>query len=577
MANIKIDVDVNKRNIEQSKKSIDSIADSFLSIKTAAAGVAVAGIGLLSKKIYDVTRSFEKYQAVLTNTFGSNSIALKSMQMIQEIAASTPFSVDELTLSYIKLVNRGFKPTREQIIKLGDLASVTGKSFDQLSEAVLDAQTGEFERLKEFGIKMSKNGKTITATFKGQTTSIKNTSDEIQKYILGLGDIKGVSGAMASQSKTLNGIISNLGDNFDSLSNNLGQKLLGTIKLNISSFSTFISKINDYIKTPLSVTIAKDSIVMNNMVRAILDTNVELDKRKELINKLIAEFPQYYGNLNAETLSNKELEEQLKKVNNQLERKTKLQSSREVVSPLKQTLDRNEQIRSAFNELSNLQQQYAGTSDPTSKKAFIELMNQYVEEIGGGMLDKFSSYDFDRSGANRLKLIFDKYVSPLENIDKEIKNSSIFLKNESFENLNKLNEKWSLFLEDLNQFDKNSLSSTQLKQFETNSQVYSQLLDIANREAQSGQITRGTQQRLAAVQESLTPFLNVKGGNSTIAGVEGNKATGETITGGQSRNIVVNIKNVVETQEIKTDDPVKLAMMVRKELLLMLTDVGTLQ
>jgi len=60
------------------------------------------------------------------------------------------------------------------MVKLGDLASSTGKSFDQLAEAVLDAQTGEFERLKEFGIKASANGDKVTFSFKEQKTTVEN-------------------------------------------------------------------------------------------------------------------------------------------------------------------------------------------------------------------------------------------------------------------------------------------------------------------------------------------------------------------------------------------------------------------
>jgi len=60
---------------------------------------------------------------------------------LKEISSETPFSLEEITKSYIKLVNRGIVPTKDEIVKLGDLASSQGKSFDQLVEAVLDAQT----------------------------------------------------------------------------------------------------------------------------------------------------------------------------------------------------------------------------------------------------------------------------------------------------------------------------------------------------------------------------------------------------------------------------------------------------
>ena len=52
--------------------------------------------------------------------------------------------MEELTESFIKLKNRGFDPTKEELTQIGDLAASQGKSFDQLTEAILDAQTGEF-------------------------------------------------------------------------------------------------------------------------------------------------------------------------------------------------------------------------------------------------------------------------------------------------------------------------------------------------------------------------------------------------------------------------------------------------
>ncbi|MBK8391355.1 MAG: hypothetical protein IPL23_19570 [Saprospiraceae bacterium] len=87
---------------------------------------------------------------------GSQKESKKSLDLIQETAKETVFSVDELTASYIKFANRGVKLTREEIISYADLAASQGKSFEQLTEAVLDAGTAEFERLKEFGIRASK-------------------------------------------------------------------------------------------------------------------------------------------------------------------------------------------------------------------------------------------------------------------------------------------------------------------------------------------------------------------------------------------------------------------------------------
>src|SRR5690606_36201090 len=109
---------------------------------------------------------YQRMSAVLTS-LGSRSQAQQALRMLEQFAAKTPFQVDKLTESYVKLVNQGFRPTQDELRKLGDLSASVGKDFDQLTEAIIDAQTGEFERLKEFGIRAQKEGDIVIFTFKG--------------------------------------------------------------------------------------------------------------------------------------------------------------------------------------------------------------------------------------------------------------------------------------------------------------------------------------------------------------------------------------------------------------------------
>lgn len=197
--------------------------------------IGAVSFGLIAKQVIDVTSEFQKFEAVLTNTLGSNSAAQKALTQIKDFAAATPFSVQELTASFVKLANQGFIPTTGELKKLGDLASSTGKSFDQLTEAIIDAQTGEFERLKEFGIRASKSGDQVKFTFKGVQTQTKFTADSIRDYILSLGELEGVSGSMAAISQTLGGRISNLGDAFDSLLLAIGNSSSGPLNAAIES------------------------------------------------------------------------------------------------------------------------------------------------------------------------------------------------------------------------------------------------------------------------------------------------------------------------------------------------------
>lgn len=254
-----------KRQIEEAKRQISGLSDSavndtkkmdsgFSSVEKRIAQVAsVAALAGLGREIANVRGEFQKYEAILTNTFGSNDKAVESMNMLTDIAAKTPFQLDAITDSYIKLVNQGFTPTRSEIIKMGDLASSTGKGFDQLVEAVLDAQNGEFERLKEFGIKASVNGDKVKMTFKGQTTEIDKSAAAMRNYILSLGGMKGVAGSMEAISGTIVGQISNLEDAFTQMFNNIGEENEGLISGIISGASFAVQHYQEIIDILLPI------------------------------------------------------------------------------------------------------------------------------------------------------------------------------------------------------------------------------------------------------------------------------------------------------------------------------------
>lgn len=249
-------LDVNKQLTDYSSKA----KKAETSTNQMAAGLKKAGAAFLAFFAFDkikgfigdvitVTSEFQKFSAVLTNTLGSRSAANKALTDIKDFAAKTPFSVQELTASFVKLANQGFRPTTEQLRQLGDLASSTGKGFDQLTEAIIDAQTGQFERLKEFGIRASKEGDKVTFTFKGVQTQTDFTSESIQKYILSLGDLQGVTGSMAAISKTLGGQISNLGDSWDTFLATLGEGNNGALSGTVSLLSKALNIATDLVKT----------------------------------------------------------------------------------------------------------------------------------------------------------------------------------------------------------------------------------------------------------------------------------------------------------------------------------------
>ena len=250
MSELKTEVDgisksVTKSN-DESIASTKKMSGAFSDVgKTLASVFAVDQLISFGKQIINTTAEFQKMEAVLTTALGSNSAAKAAMDQIVNFASKTPFQVNELTDSFVKLANRGFVPTMEQMRQMGDVASSVGKSFDQLTEAILDAQTGEFERLKEFGIKASAQGDVVQFTFKGITTEVAKSDKAIQEYLLSLGNLEGVAGSMEAISKTTGGAISNLEDNITQLFKNIGDSSSGFINWFVKDLNNVISSLRN--------------------------------------------------------------------------------------------------------------------------------------------------------------------------------------------------------------------------------------------------------------------------------------------------------------------------------------------
>lgn len=240
-------------------------------------GTLVAGFKSLVSNVMRVRQEFEKYEAILTNSLGSQEAARSAMSMLQDLASQTPFQLSELTGAYVKLTNYGLKPTREQMIQYGDVAASVGKSMDQYVEAVADASQFEFERLKEFGIRASKQGDQIRFTFKGVTTEVAATSDSVQQYLASIGDAEGVSGSMAAISDTLGGKISNLGDAWDNLMNSMGESSGGIMKTVLDWMISFVNNINFATKSLSDL----KQMALDDTVRASLENAMQEIKTME--------------------------------------------------------------------------------------------------------------------------------------------------------------------------------------------------------------------------------------------------------------------------------------------------------
>lgn len=220
------DMDGARKTVDGAMASITkSVESAMRTVGTLFAGVS---IGAFAGKLVSVEREFGTLNASLVTVTGSAREADKAFALLTNFAATTPFSLQEVTSAFIKLKSLGMDPSSEALRSYGNTASAMGKSLNQMIEAVADAATGEFERLKEFGIRAKSEGDRVTLTFRGVSTNIGKNAAEIEGYLRRIGDVD-FAGAMDARAKTLDGAISNLGDSWDSLFRAINDELTGPL------------------------------------------------------------------------------------------------------------------------------------------------------------------------------------------------------------------------------------------------------------------------------------------------------------------------------------------------------------
>jgi phage tail tape-measure protein len=216
---------VNKTQVafSQIKRSVDNLDRKFgrlgsmLTTRIAPAFAAV----FAGREIIDTITKFERLEASLKTVTGSAEKAAQAFKAIDEFAAKTPFQLEEVTRSFIKLKALGLTPSERALKSYGNTAIAMGKSLDQMIEAVADATTGEFERLKEFGIKAKTQGDQVIFTFQGVSTAVGKNAAEIEAYLLSLGEVQ-FAGAIEAKASTLVNAIAKMKDAFAKLIKAIG-------------------------------------------------------------------------------------------------------------------------------------------------------------------------------------------------------------------------------------------------------------------------------------------------------------------------------------------------------------------
>jgi hypothetical protein len=191
--------------------AFDRLKNSVFSLQ--GAFVTLLG-GLAVREVIKTGAAFEQLRIQLKTVTGSVEQAAIEFDKIKTLAVETPFSVQNLTKSFIRLKAVGIQPTAELLTTFGDVAAGLGRDITDFTRAAVGAAFGETEALKGFGIAAKVTGDQIAFTFNGVTTVVNRNAQEVIAALQKIG-AENFAGAAEDQVNSFNGAVSNFGDAMD--------------------------------------------------------------------------------------------------------------------------------------------------------------------------------------------------------------------------------------------------------------------------------------------------------------------------------------------------------------------------
>lgn len=198
-------------------KTFSSISKSVKSLTKTVAGVAATYVSAkalanVGKSALESASGLEGYRSTLNVVLKDQQKAAKMMAWAVEFANKTPFETDSVVEATVRLQSYGIE-AQKVMTQIGDMAGVMNKDLMQAVEAVADAQTGELERLKEFGITKAMIIAKGAELYKNQTiVSNKGQIVDQQKFNDALFALmeERFKGGMEIQAKSYKGLMSTI-------------------------------------------------------------------------------------------------------------------------------------------------------------------------------------------------------------------------------------------------------------------------------------------------------------------------------------------------------------------------------
>ncbi len=258
---IKVALELDNKQFNRAIKSSDNQVDQFEKNSTSSfskigAGLAAIGGGVALKGVIETKAAFQDLQNSLNVVFGGIQQGESAFQRVQDFAATTQFSVQQLTQAFVQLKGAGVEPTEQLLQTFADTASVTTDqmgTFQAALDLVSRSTAGglgleDLNRLADRGIPVFQilqdrlGLARLEISEFGKTSQGANTL--VRELIAGLNERFG--GALANQVGLINFELNQLGDALDKVKVALFDALLGNDATSgITNLTASLNKLAD--------------------------------------------------------------------------------------------------------------------------------------------------------------------------------------------------------------------------------------------------------------------------------------------------------------------------------------------
>ena len=251
-----IETDLDNKGFKSGLNKMQSIAKTgFKAVATSVGVVSSAMAGLIGFGV-KYNAEIEQLQTSFEVMTGSAEKAKNIIKELQEIGAETPFEVKDLAKTTNLLMNFGFtaEDAIDSMMMLGDIAQGNAEKMDAISVAYARMVSSQKVTLEDINIMIDRGFNPLQIIVENTGESMKSLYDRISKGTMSVEEITEAMKqatseggkyfqSMEKQSKTLNGQISTLKDNFSMFASVLAEDTTNAIS------SEFLPTINDTIQS----------------------------------------------------------------------------------------------------------------------------------------------------------------------------------------------------------------------------------------------------------------------------------------------------------------------------------------